>query len=80
MKPISAGLPPLLLAELHLTCLLCNLFVGARCGQLRSGPVCILELVEFPVKSVMRQQFLVRAALSYLAVMQHDDLIGALNC
>lgn len=68
------------LAELHLTCLLSHLFVRIRCRQLGSGAICVLEFVEFPVKSVLRQQFLMRAAFSYLTMMQHDDLIGALNC
>ncbi len=41
--------------------------------------VLVLQLVELPVDAALGQQLLVRADLAHLALMHHDDLVGALH-
>src|SRR5580765_6514645 len=38
----------------------------------------ILQLVKFPVQALQREQVLMRALFAHLAVMKHDNVVGAL--
>jgi len=41
--------------------------------------VAVLELVELPVEAALGEELLVRAALAELALVHHEDGVGALN-
>ena len=53
--------------------------LAVRKRRYRQLLVLVLQLVELPVDAAMGQQLLVRADLADLALVHHDDLVGALN-
>src|SRR6266550_408999 len=82
LKKGQAGMPVLqLFAELHLTCRRTYIrFVFRRQRtSIRARAVGVLQLIKPPIETANRQQFLMRALLANLAMMQHDDLLCTLN-
>jgi hypothetical protein len=48
--------------------------------QLRRRAIRVLKFVEHPVETMLRQQLLMPTLFPDLAMVQHDNLIGSLDC
>src|SRR5579863_10704835 len=82
--PQARSPSPLPLAALRLICRYkpqrhSRLIAADRLRLAREFLILVLKLIEFPINSAQRQQFLMRAEFPEFSFMHHQYSVGALN-